>query len=61
VVRNGELPFRCVEATAADYGQVRRIGSSGNVVRFLYDVWSRRRSYSLDGRRLVYGTSTVTW
>lgn len=43
-------------AAAADYGQVRRIASSsGNVVRFLYDVNARVvEAYSLDGRRVQY-------
>ncbi len=43
-------------ATAADYGQVRRIvSSSGNLVRFLYDVDARIvEAYSLDGRRVQY-------
>ncbi|TAL05013.1 MAG: hypothetical protein EPO07_04340, partial [Verrucomicrobia bacterium] len=40
----------------ADYGQVRRItSSSGNAVRFEYDVYGRVvNTYSLDGRRLQY-------
>lgn len=43
-------------ATAADYGQVRRIvSSSGNIVRFVYDVNARIvEAYSLDGRRVQY-------
>jgi RHS repeat-associated protein len=43
-------------AAQADYGQVRRItSSSGNVVRFQYDVYSRMvDAYSIDGRRLQY-------
>lgn len=42
--------------TAADYGQVRRIiSSSGNIVRFVYDVSARIvEAYSLDGRRVQY-------
>lgn len=43
-------------ATTADYGQVRRIvSSSGNIVRFVYDVSGRVvEAYSLDGRRVQY-------
>jgi RHS repeat-associated protein len=43
-------------ATAADYGQVRRIlSSSGNIVRFQYDVYGRIVDvFSIDGRHIQY-------
>ena len=42
--------------TQADYGEVRRVvSSSGNVLRFEYDVYGRIvDAYSLDGRRVEY-------
>ena len=42
--------------TQADYGQVRRIvSSSGNIVRFEYDVYGHIvNAYSADGRRVQY-------
>jgi RHS repeat-associated protein len=43
-------------ATAADYGQVRRVvGGNGNVLRFEYDPQGRVvEAFSLDGRRVQY-------
>jgi RHS repeat-associated protein len=44
------------EPAQGDYGQVRRIvSSSGNIVRLLYDQYSRVvEAYSADGRRIRY-------